>query len=401
MRLAASQEKTKMALQAAALGVLVAVEAAEVLRAAGEVALGGGPQYLRDGAPIGAVAQAGLQAARYACRRYGSNPGQYPSDTAANYEKACRPYLEDIGEGEGPSLELPFRGGQCDGQAYDVLITGVRADNGCNVNPGTAGANGVIGPISIRRRVDTTFLDQVGGLCPGFSINTVEVIDRSGGVAATFGQVRGVRVDSISVTPQSGTDDCGNPEPEFEEPKGPGITIGPITPIFIDNTFDVDASVNVNLDGTIEFNFGLGPISVDPFGDAGEGGGGGPEPPGAPTIGPVTPGGNGGFGGDDELGEPPAGQRWVGIAMAITNRPEDFGVIPTTTADKVYPTVVGNARLIYNAFGFEVVGTPVQIRSDRVTLWEEVRGANPVALRVNLQAGFGYSYFGIAQPDEN
>lgn len=78
-----------------------------------------------------------------------------------------------------------------------------------------------------------------------------------------------------------------------------------------------------------------------------------------------------------------------------------FGVIPTNTTDKVYPTVVGNARLIYNAFGFEVVGTPVQIRSDRVTLWEEVRGANPVALRVNLQTGFGYSYFGIAQPEEN
>lgn len=390
-----------MALQAAALGVLVAVEAAEVLRAAGDVALGGGPQYLRDGAPIGAVAQAGLQAARYACRRYGSDPNSYPSDTAANYEKACRPYLDDIGEGAGPTLELPFRGGQCCGVTYQFTYTFRNPNTGQLQDSVQEFSNVQIVGLFERSNQPAQPTKTGGVRLRDCSNGTIQEVP----LGTTFeGANLDQSISNISIV-GGAPDNCGNPEPEFDEPEGPGIVIGPVVPIVIAPTFDVDASVNVNLDGTIEFNFGLGPINVDPFGDGGDGGpgegGGGPEPPGAPTIGPVTPGGNGGFGGDDELGEPPVGQRWVGIAMSITARPDEFGVIPTATVDKVYPTVVGNARLIYDAFGFTVVGTPVQIRSDRVTLWEEVRGANPVALRVNLQAGFGYSYFGIAQPEEN
>jgi hypothetical protein len=378
-----------MVVQAAGIAFIAAVEAAEVLRAGGEVALGGGAQYIRDGQPVGVVANLGLELARIACRRYGNNPDDYPSDTALNYEKACRPYLEDIGEGSGPSLELPFRGGQCFGPGYDFTFTvtnlqGERASS----EQGTEGiligtdqivlsGSGNVQAGYLRQRNPEAAVEfvplQIGN--PGANLNPV------------ISNVR--RKDGLP-------DDCGNVEPEVRQPTGTTIVLPPIVPIIIAPDIDVDARVEVNIDGTIDIDLGTGDITINPFGsddDGGSGGDGGPDDsPPNPEPGSELPGGNGGFGGDDGFGEPPAGRRWVGCCITITSRPVNQPPIPGSIPEDVYASVVGNIRLVYDASGTRQTDTPVRIQARKVCVWEAVRKLNPVGVRVDLQAGFGYTY---------
>lgn len=378
----------RMVIQAVGIAAIAAVEAAEVLRAGGEVALGGGAQYIRDGQPIGAVAQLGLGLARVACRRYGSNPGAYPSDTALNYEKACRPYLDDIGEGTGPGLALPFRGGQCPGVNYRISWTWAAGD----FNSGPQEVERV-GPLGFSRE-GTGSLDCGPG---GGSYNVFTVTDGTGNSPVNLASGCDARITSLSVSRVDGQEDvCGNTEPEVRQPTGPTIVLPPIVPIFISPEFDVDAEVTVNIDGTVNIDIGTGPITIDPFGgndDGGSGGDGGPDDsPPNPEPGPELPGGNGGFGGDDGFGEPPAGRRWVGCCITIVTRPTNQPPIPGSVPEDVYASVVGNVRLVYDASGTRQTDTPVRIQARKVCVWEAVRKLNPVGVRVDLQPGFGYVY---------
>lgn len=368
--------------------------AEDVLRQAAAIATGNQGEYIAFGTPESIHGRIQQGIARQACRRYADNPGAFSGAAAVLVEKSCRPYLDSIGYGGGPSLELPFRGGQCVGVAYQVNWT--RDTPGVGPVPQSIVRQG---PLGFNRDLQEGELGVDCGV-PGRTFNRYTLTSPQGDV--NLGSGCGVVVSGISVARVDGLpDECGSPPPILEDPEPPPVPGPDREPFTIAPDIDIDIEVQIGPENVINVDIGAGPISIDPFGGQDGDGGGDDGSPGAPELGPVTPGGNGGFGGDDELGEPPAGKRWVGVAMSISERPEGFGVITSVTPDKVYPEVVGNARLIYNAFGFEVVGTPVQIRSDRVTLWEEVRGANPVALRVNLKAGFGYQFAGIAQPEDN
>lgn len=385
-----------MAIQAVGLAAAAALEAAEVLRAGGQIALGGGAQYLRDGQPIGVVAKLGQELARVACRRYGSDPSSYPSDTALNYERACRPYLEDIGEGSGPGIELPFRGGQC---VANYQISGTFQTYGganCAVNAGSTPFNAFLnGPI---KRIYYTNGNNNPPSCsqsPGRLLRA-EGVDNDIGLASS-GAGGLVRVTNITISRAGGLpDDCGNPTPEVVQPQPPVIVLPPIVPIIIAPDINVDAEVEVNLDGSINIDIGTGDITIDPFGDnsdGGDGGGGGADDsPPNPEPGPELPGGNGGFGGDDLFGEPPAGRRWVGCCIRITARPTNQPPIPGTVPEDVYASVVGNIRLVYDASGSRQTDTPVRIQARKVCVWEAVRKLNPVGVSVDLQPGFGYVY---------
>lgn len=378
-----------MVVTAAGIAFIAAVEAAEVLRAGGEVALGGGAQYIRDGQPIGVAANLGLELARLACRRYGNNPGDYPSDTALNYEKACRPYLEDIGEGSGPQLELPFRGGQCY-TGYNYIYS-FRNPNTGEIQDSFQTVSGRI--IGLFERVNSNGVTKTGGierqLSPGAPIDQISLGTTN--IDAPLDQsIRNIqRQDGLP-------DDCGNPEPEVTQPTGPTIVLPPIVPIIIAPDIDVDARVEVNIDGTIDIDLGTGDITIDPFGDDDDSGSGGDsgadDSPPNPEPGPDLPGGNGGFGGDDLFGEPPAGRRWVGCCITITVRPTNQPPIPNTIPEDVYASVVGNIRLVYNAAGTRQTDTPVRIQARKVCVWEAVRKLNPVGVSVDLQPGFGYRY---------
>lgn len=378
-----------MVVQAAGIAFVAAVEAAEVLRAGGEVALGGGAQYIRDGQPIGAVANLGLELARVACRRYGSDPTAYPSDTALNYEKACRPYLEDIGEGSGPGLALPFRGGQCYGIQYRVTTAFVSPPVGAQTN------DQIIGGRVIGTYRGSPFPNQLIPVGIEFQENPSSPVSRLFITALSAENLGSFRIQSV-VRNDGSTDTCGNPEPVVRQPTGPTIVLPPIVPIIIAPDIDIDARVEVNIDGTIDIDLGTGDITIDPFGgdDDGSSGGdsGADDSPPNPEPGPELPGGNGGFGGDDGFGEPPAGRRWVGCCITITSRPTNQPPIPGSIPEDVYASVVGNIRLVYDASGTRQTDTPVRIQARKVCVWEAVRKLNPVGVRVDLQAGFGYSY---------
>lgn len=179
------------------------------------------------------------------------------------------------------NLEPPppeFTGGQCVGKAYNVVVTGQRYANNCVPANGNVSALGAIGPISTRRGVNTTNLAALGGLCPGVSINFLEVLNGSGQVVSTFGQVRGVTVSSVNVTPVTGLDNCGNIPPVYPPPGntynfGDDITYNvddstqitvPITGIFAPITVAIDGSLRIPLTldvGGVEFT---GNIEVSP-----------------------------------------------------------------------------------------------------------------------------------------
>lgn len=102
-----------------------------------------------------------------------------------------------------------------------------------------------------------------------------------------------VQFNIINIVPVSGTDDCGDPSPEYPvNPTNPDIYGGPQTVNF-GNDFSltvpvvlIPVDIDFDLTPTIEFNVGVGPFNVifapdgiyiNPGG--GGGGGGGPLPP--------------------------------------------------------------------------------------------------------------------------
>lgn len=383
---------------APAVAIIAADEARKMLGDSAQQFGDGGPEYIRAGQPQSIVGKVGQAVARHACRRYSDGSAGIDSSKAAAYEKACRPYLNDIAYDSPPSIGKPFSGGQCYGVQYRVTTAFTSPPIGEQTNEQLVSAR-VLGTYRGDRQPNQLIpvgLELQGA--PDGPITRLNVASLSDDSVSTFRIQSIVREDGLP-------DNCGDPAPVVKPPVPPPTPTPRIIPIVIAPDVNINTDVVVNIDGTIDVDIGTGPIKIDPFGDkdgtgGGDGGGDGGAPGGA-EGGPVLPGGNGGFGGDDELGPPPAGQRWVGVCMAITARPDGFGVVKSNTVDKVYPIVVGNVRLICEAMGTEIVNTPVPIRSDRVCLWEPARGVRVVAIRVNLEPGFGYQYQGYAVPVDN
>jgi len=393
-----------MALPAAALAGAAVLEAAAVLNAAREVYFGGGAQYIRDGVPIGTIPALGQAIARQTCRRYADSGQDLPGDTAANYEKACRPYLDDIGYGEGPKLLKPFEGGQCD--ALYIFSYQGTTNNGAasyNVRGKTWGPLG--GARSVDRgdgRFNVEVLSSgniiATQLCSGSNPSKGEYIYRQANSSAgILGPDDG---GTFSIQQAcSGSDDCGNPPPDYTEPEPPPNPDPPTEPFNPDGDTNIDITVNLQPDSLIEVNLGFGPIVVPVFGGSGDDGGGGGETPTDPDTsppnpepGPELPGGNGGFGGDDGFGPPPAGRRWVCCCIRITDTPNNVSVIATSEPEDVYPAVIGNIRLVFDASGNRQTDTPVRILAKHVCVWEPVQKLNPVGVNVDLLPGYGYTF---------
>lgn len=323
----------------------------------------GGPIYLRDGVPKSLVGQIGLAVGRSACRRYAvGNVGLTP-DRAEKYETACRPYLNDIGYGPGQGLRLPYRGAQCAAR-YRVEYTataptGISGDGGCVGTQNVAGAIEVWGPVSNVGLGETVCSGGAGG---GAKRGTFTAFSNLSGPQLTepftgsFGNAF-YTLDVGAVTRLDGlADDCGNvapvPVPTGDEPD-------PTPPPFIFNpsaNVDINVDVQIGPDGDIIFDIGTGPITINPFPEDGEGGGGatpagggGDGAPGDPTAAgePAFVGEPGGQGQDVEFGPPPDGRVWVGC-LAQFIAPVSFGDIPGTAgSNRAYPRVVGNLSLKY------------------------------------------------------
>lgn len=246
-------------------------EAKNILGALPGLARDGAAQYVKIGTPPSLIPNIGLGLARQACRRYADNPGGVSGGVAAAYEGVCRPYLDDIGYGQGPAIKLPFRGGQCENVFYRIEFSFTNDQ----------GSRQSIEQIIGRPLVGTYTQAEANG---GKSVGYVErnpdgttVRTRQAGVSdpatnpAPSVRVVGRAFDTLP-------DDCGNPPPEVTDPvppPGPRPTREPFSPT---PDTDIDIDVTIGPSGNITFNIGGPNITIDPFGGGGGGGDGEPDP---------------------------------------------------------------------------------------------------------------------------
>ena len=233
--------------------------------------------------PGAVVPLIGVEIGRRACRRYADNAELFDQDTAANFEVVCRPYLDDIGYGEPPTVKLPFRGGQCCGVTYnytysfrnpntgtiqdsqqsftDRQLVGLFERSNQPAQPTKSG-----GP-RFRRCSDGAIIDVPLG-------TTFESLDLEQSISNI------VRADGLP-------DNCGNVPPVVTDPVPPPLPDPPGPQPFnpdpsIDIDLDVDVVIAPVIGPVIVFDIGVGPVTINPFGggddDGGGPGGGSPGP---------------------------------------------------------------------------------------------------------------------------
>lgn len=319
-----------------------------ILKAEEENALLNGPSYIQSGVPRDFTGKIGQQLARRACLQYANNPSGVPEARQLQYERACRPYLDSQKTGTGPTGYGGFEGGQC-AVPYIVSGTWQSQSTGSGVAPVDSNwidgtwvtlqtTSAPRGPIRGLSRDTSGAFQRVTLLAgPDGQVIGYDLFPPGGGGQVYYfagttrgGTTRWVRNVSItSIARRDGLpDNCGDAPPVVEPPNPDPTPSPPRAPIVIAPDINIDASVTVNAIGAVVINLGLGPVTIDPFGDdsgGGDGGGsgGGPGPgdiglPGLPT----------GVGaGSDADGESPPGQVIGALRLNIQNTPPSHKLV--------------------------------------------------------------------------
>lgn len=379
----------------------VALTAGDLLEQAGAVVSGGQADYIRSGQPQSTYGKIQQQIARQACRQYADDPAQFPGRAAVLVENACRPYLDDIGYGSPPRIELPFRGGQCCDATYAVSFSGLNT-----AQEPVSGTTNISGKIlgSYERSNQPSQPTKTAGvrreLCSG-QVDEIGLITVFESQDTGFEITGVVRIDGLP-------DDCGNVPPELEDPIPPPTPSPTVEPFQPEPGIDIDIGVEINPDGTINVNIGTGPIQIDPFGggDGGGGDGGGATPTQNPKGGPENLGdpieggpGTGNDDGDVDFGAPPDGRVWVGVLLEVTG---DGGAakLPNSVAGaEVYPTVSGNLTLKY-AGG---QGPSLRVTSKWSEAFRPSNALEVVGVRVGMLPSFSYRVYPVSEvicPDD-
>lgn len=327
--------------------------AAALLGEAASLTSGDRGEYIRDGNPENVFDAVPLAMARQGCRRYADNPGNPTAARQARVERACRPYLDSLDYGDGPSLELPFRGGQCPNVFYRIAFsftnsfgnrqtleqiargplqgTYTEPDGNGNTRAGYIESSATGDPV---RQLQTT---------------TNAPFTPNPSLAILF------RLDGLP-------DNCGNRPPEYAPPTPPPGSPGPPRePVTIAPNIDIDIGVEVNPDLTFDIDIGTGPITIDPFGDGdgdGDGGDGNGGDPGDPTD-PGTPGDPEGTGsGGDAEGQAPPGTELVGLLVTVAQAPGDANKFANNPKQPFRG--IGYVRMGYpNRLGLDISGGTV------------------------------------------
>ena len=367
-----------------------------ILGAVPGVASGAAALYIKEGTPSGVIPNVGVALARKACRRYAENPDGPPGPVAAALEDVCRPYLDDIGYGSGPGIELPFRGGQCPGVNYSVTIQSESFPfSDCSTFGPGASTNGYSGPI---RGLRFAVVSPSGELCtPGQNAAYLQH-GPLGNETAVAGAGFGVTASILNVVPEiPGTPECGNPPPIVTQPGPPAIPDPPgPEPYSPGPGIDIDIDVEIGPEGNITFNIGTGPIVIDPFGGSGGGGDGGGSPvsglppgdigsPAAPV--PTDPAGN-------ASGCAPANSVLVGVKVNIVSAPpygSEYDPLVRRGVCYVYMGTSANLGLIPEGVAMRS-GQMFFAPLDNLTCWE-----------VNANTGYVLQvipYYRALEPEE-
>lgn len=310
----------------------------DMLRQAAAVGTGNQANYIKDGEPESIYGKMQQATARQACRRIADDPSLTAGPFGVQMENACRPYLESIGYGQSPSIGKPFSGGQCPVGYLARYETRNRISTqfNCGTWSDWTEQTGVL-PASTLPQGPITGIQTIRdfGSFPGNTNASVtyQVTAANGTYALNLGGTSGRlyytdcgeswEYRNLRWEPVTAIDgECAPVPPTITIPPPPIGAPGPrIEPYNPGPGVDIDIAVEVNIDGTIDIDFGVGPVTIDPFGDepTGEPGGGGPapgddgEPGDGETAGPA---------GDAE-GEAPPGSVLVGLQMNMTFIPTE------------------------------------------------------------------------------
>lgn len=313
--------------------------------------------YIRDGEPSGIVAQIGQAVARSACRRYGAQGPEAVGSKGERFERACRPYLDSLSPGLGLGYDVPFDGGQC-GAPYRVVA---QRTNGAG-DQILANAVALQGPLGGTR--------VIGAPLSGLSFQIFAQGNRTAnsgtcGVLGTGGpkfynlitivtnQDPPPKFSVASITPCTGSaNNCGDPPSQIidptnrPDPNPPPFVFSPAPGI------NIPINVEINNDGTIGFDFGEGPRTVDPFPPDNPGGGGGGGDPGDPTD-PGSPGvgGDTGSGGEAD-GNAGPGEELVGLLVQVLEAPQGAN------------TFANNTQAPFRGIGYVRMGYPGRLGLD-------------------------------------
>lgn len=331
------------------------------------------------------------------CRIAAGTPGQAALDLV-NVGTVCTPYLDDLGRtfgGEG----VPFSGGQCDNTRYTINYTiesrNLNNNNIFDTNTSTV-AFGPIVSFVIGSDSRTTVLTARQG--PGFDVEET-IVDS----AAAIFEYLSITINSV--VPDVGQpNNCGDPAPVYMPGDGwEGEDFGsPITITDPNGNGDFEVVVGPPTDdgrGGISIPVDVGGIEIN----IGPGNSGGPDSP--VDLGPTGTGQDiPGNAGDPPqvLPDPPAGSKWVAIALIVTGIPPAFGQINGTNPNNRYFSPLGNFTLRFETDSGEVFwGDDVIIQNSRQLLAIPCEGLCVNGFRVNLLPGLSFTATPIFRTEQN
>ena len=335
----------------------------------------GEAQYLKSGEPTSLPGKISQAAGRSACRIYNTGNIDLSDSATEKYERACRPYLDDIYPPSAPTIGLPFRGGQCAVDYLCVYKFNNILTNGQTQEPATQQSVTLLGPIGIIYGTELPEWQNIRCLFDGGQETFLNT-----GSCDPRGCYR--NIEWVSITRSDGLpDDCGSVPPVVVQPD-PNPDPNPPPFIFNPSTdIDIDVDVDVDVDGRITFNIGTGPITIDPFGGGGggddggggDGGGGGGGPSDGPIGDPGTPGTPVETDEDGEAEEEaPPDSILVGLLIDILESPPG--------ANEFKPGVFRGAAYIYmgtpGALDQDLGGSMIRsgqfffAEKDNLTVWE-------------------------------
>lgn len=325
---------------------------------------------------------------RTVCDSLSANPGAYAlNPSRLGLQAACGPYWDSQGYDGPVDSPPPFEGGQCASVQYGVNI--FRNPPG----PGNVGSNLFAnGPIT---ELSATFIGNFQYLC--------RITGSNGSFTQTVNVLAGEGAPSLSLyRTDSQPDNCGDPPagPPIPGPN-PAPDPGPLPP-GTGPTIDIRGNPILVLPPTLvvapDISVDLPPVEVNIGGKAAAGGNAEP-----PIAGPEETGaGSGDGGGDNDFGEPPEGERWVGCCVKILTAPVGQGIIVSSYPNNIYPNAIGNVRLKFQAgVSSPTYDTPIRNYQETSCVWEPTRGLNPVGCFVNLLPGFTYSVTPYSVPNNN
>ncbi len=349
-----------MAITAASIGAAAAVEAGRVLGDTFDAVRAGEASYIKDGSPESITGQIGQAMARATCRRYGGGIDGLSAKQSTQLERQCRPYLDEIGQGSGPSIGKPFEGGQCE-DVYEFVI---KSEGNTSPFSNVFGNRFTRGPITGWRTAEEgsrTIGYVTSRSAPGNSCNSTPALgplqERVWFNVAAAANRNPFSAEVLGKC-SPGSDNCGNPPPVVRPPTFAPDPFPRPEPFNPGPDIDIDIDVEINPDGSIDIDIGTGPITIEPFPEGGDddgGGGGGdtdPPDPGSPGDGGDTGGGG------DVAGEAGEGEELVGVLVEVLSAPPKAGKLQRNVAEPFRG--VGYVRMGYpGRLGNDVSGSAV------------------------------------------